>query len=119
MVIIWLREVSSLSVGNYIHAFGSHVSNFHMTSQKGLKCHKCVTCDRDPVMSHDSAPPFGPSPWRPRQGRKRNTYSGPKNCCNVCHFSLVELIAPWKLTPKFVKNLKMYINIPSKDLPIM
>src|SRR5258708_1946886 len=46
-------------------------------------------------------------------------YSGPKNCCNVCHFSLVELIAPWKRTPKFVKNLKMYINIPSKDLPIM
>src|SRR5258708_20004432 len=46
-------------------------------------------------------------------------YSGPKNHCNVCHFSLVELIAPWKQTPKFVKNLKMYINIPSKDLPIM
>src|SRR5258708_39297559 len=36
-VIIWLRVVSSLSVGNYIHAFGSHVSNFHMTSQKGSK----------------------------------------------------------------------------------
>jgi len=46
-------------------------------------------------------------------------YSGPKNRCNVCHFSLVELIAPWKQTLKSVKNLEMYINIPSKDLPIM
>src|SRR5258708_1422627 len=27
-------------------------------------------------------------------------YSGPKNCCNVCHFSLVELTAPWKQTLK-------------------
>src|SRR5258705_4287535 len=46
-------------------------------------------------------------------------YSGPKNHCNVCHFSLVELIAPWKQTLKSVKNFEMYINIPSKYLQIM
>ena len=33
-------------------------------------CHKCVTCDRDTVTSHDSTPPFGPSPQRPRQKKE-------------------------------------------------
>src|SRR5258708_34078265 len=47
---------------------------FPYTTLFRSKCHKCVTCDRDPVMSHDSASPFGPGPCRPRQGRKRNTY---------------------------------------------
>src|SRR6266481_5881043 len=58
-------------MGNYIHAFGSHVSNFHMTSQKGLKCHKCVTCDRDPVMSHDSAPPLWAKPSEAKTRKKK------------------------------------------------
>ena len=39
-------------------------------------------------------------------------YSGPKNCCNVCHFSLVELIAPWKQTPKSVKNFQNVYQYP-------
>jgi len=50
--------------------------------------------------------------------KNQQRYSGPKNQHNVCHFSLVELIAPWKQTLKSVKNLKMYINIPSRNAPI-
>src|SRR5258707_14407278 len=44
-----LREGSSLSVGNYIHEWGCHESDFHKVTQYGSKmCHATVTgvtCD--------------------------------------------------------------------------
>src|SRR5258708_18101037 len=44
-----LREGSSLSVGNYIHEWGGHKSDFHKVTQYGAKmCHATVTgvtCD--------------------------------------------------------------------------
>src|SRR5260221_9910095 len=44
-----LREGSSLSMGNYIHEWGCHESDFHKVTQYGSKmCHATVTsvtCD--------------------------------------------------------------------------
>src|SRR5258707_15017014 len=57
--------------------WGSHMSNFHGVTQYGSKiCHATVTGVTgvtQPVASCDSAPPFGPSPWRPCK-RRKNMY---------------------------------------------
>src|SRR5258708_23706660 len=46
LLILRLREVSSLSMGNYIQFGRSHKSDFHGITQFGSKiCHRCVTCD--------------------------------------------------------------------------
>src|SRR5258708_16866294 len=49
LLILRLREVSSLSMGNYIQFGRSHESDFHGITQFGSKiCHRsvtCVTCD--------------------------------------------------------------------------
>src|SRR6266436_539554 len=49
LLILRLREVSSLSVGNYIQFWRSHESDFHGITRFGSKiCHRsvtCVTCD--------------------------------------------------------------------------
>src|SRR5260221_3459115 len=49
LLILRLREVSSLSVGNYIQFGRSHESDFHGITRFGSKiCHRsvtCVTCD--------------------------------------------------------------------------
>ena len=42
----------------------------------------------------------------------KGRYSGSKNHCNVCHFSLVELIAPWKQTLKSIKKFKNVYQYP-------
>src|SRR5258708_35708530 len=45
LLILRLREVSSLSVGNYIQFGRSHKSDFHGITQFGSKiCHRSVTC---------------------------------------------------------------------------
>ncbi len=58
---------SPLSMGNYIQFGRSHESDFHRITQFGSKIsHRsvtCVTCDTR-VTVCDSAPSFGPSPWR-------------------------------------------------------
>src|SRR5258707_15821570 len=57
--------------------WGSHMSNFHGVTQYGSKiCHATVTGVTgvtQPIASCDSAPPFGPSPWRPCK-RRKNMY---------------------------------------------
>src|SRR5258708_27723046 len=57
--------------------WGSHMSNFHGVTQYGSKiCHATVTGVTgvtQPIDSCDSAPPFGPSPWRPCE-RRKNMY---------------------------------------------
>ena len=49
LLILRLREVSSLSMGNYIQFWRSHKSDFHRITRFGSKiCHRsvtCVTCD--------------------------------------------------------------------------
>src|SRR5260221_1477847 len=46
LLILRLREVSSLSVGNYIQFGRSHESDFHGITRFGSKiCHRSVTCD--------------------------------------------------------------------------
>src|SRR5260221_1849660 len=72
LLILRLREVSSLSMGNYIQFGRSHESDFHGITRFGSKiCHRsvtCVTCDTHVVVC-DSDPSFGPSPQRPETRR--------------------------------------------------
>src|SRR5258708_12998834 len=75
LLILMLREVSSLSVGNYIQFGRSHESDLHRISQFGSKicqrsvtcvtCDTCVTvCDKDPEAPHQFPlqPPNPPTP---------------------------------------------------------
>src|SRR5258708_15808498 len=86
LLILRLREVSSLSVGNYIQFGRSHESDFHGITRFGSKiCHRsvtCVTCDTCVVVC-DSAPSFGPSPRRLKtrqifKGKGNRTYNSMK-----------------------------------------
>src|SRR5258708_11178985 len=81
-LILKLREVSSLSVGNYTQFGRSHSHDFHGITQFGSKvCHRSVTgvtCDTH-VAVHDSAPSFGPSPWRLKT---RQIFTGKGNRTN-------------------------------------
>src|SRR5258707_10085581 len=81
LLILRLREVSSLSMGNYIQFGRSHESDFHGITRFGSKiCHRsvtCVTCDTH-VAVCDRCPACSQSWMHPD-----NTYMNGKSCMGI------------------------------------